>query len=1332
MNSKVSLILLFLAATALIFPKDDIKIISSDRNALVIEYTPIYTDTTREIIDNQEFIKVDILTGLVSETLTPGTPVIPQKIINIGVPSEYGNTVQLLSSTYKEIKGKVKPIALTGNSKKPKYEISPEYYNNEKKSEELVTFGEYGLIRDLPVQSLLINPVQFSASKNTIRLYTKILFRINFTQSQHHSPGYDDELARHSVINYEAAKYWGKRIKLSGPKKITAENSVLSSGKWVRVEAPSEGIYKITGTMLKSYGFDLSNLHPGRIKIYNNGGKMLPENIDAPRPSDLAEIAVEVIGGEDGIFNESDYILFYGRGINFWDVDTSDNTLKRFFNLYSKENYYWITVSGSNDGKRIGTKAGINETPQYTQTTTAAFADWEEDLINIGQTGRVFLGDEFSTSTRSKTYANSLNGRDASFPIAYKVHLVGATLSGSDSIKVLENERLIRSQLIPGYGSSYTYPEHAVGREYTLTGTYEGALQDNRSLLKLNFSPGGSNSKAYINYFEISYEKELRVFDDYLVFFSKSRDGIAEYQIREFSNSNSKVYDVTQYNDVKLITNPVIHSMGELRFRVNESSEALSKYIAFGLDNYAFLSPANPVEVSNSNLHGINPGAKYIIVTHKTFNEAAQRLKNYRQNEAKIRYPSIVVDVDEIYNEFGGGLKDPGAIRDFLKYAYDNWQIRPEYVLFFGLGTYDYKNIENTNNNFIPTWQSPNFVDHLVSYPSDDFFVKVSGTDNKIDLAPGRITNRSASDADLIVDKIIRYEKNNDTDLWRNLITLVSDDGVTLDGYEGAEHTAPNEILARTYFPRSFDFNKVYAAQYPFQPTSAGDRKPLASEAIIKAINDGTVLVNYIGHGNPNVWAHEYIFERQVTIPRLTNDKYFFLTAVTCDFGLFDNPGERSSAEDLLFLPNSGSIGAFTATRPVYSGPNHTLIYRFISKYFSGKDSLNLSYPVGYVNFLTKQELFSTNEQKYFIFGDPLLRINFPQYNAEIDSINGQSPSAANIQVKALGSTNISGRIMRPDASIWSDFNGEGILTVFDSQRDVHLDQINMNMQAQGGVIFRGRVSVTNGSFSANFIVPKDISYDNKNGKIVMYFYGNGIDGLGYTNNIIVGGTDETVVNDGKGPDVEIYFDDTSFEDSYLINPNSELIVKLSDETGLNTTGTGVGHKLEGILNEKENAPIDFTNYFKGDLNSGGKSGEINYRFNNLEQGEYKLQVKAWDVFNNFTEETTYFSVVNGDELVIRDVYNYPNPFTTNTTFTFQMNIDRDIDVRVKVYTIAGRLIREIERVNIREKFVKVDWDGRDGDGNNIANGTYLYKIIVNSVDGEFNSSVLGKMAVIR
>jgi hypothetical protein len=262
--------------------------------------------------------------------------------------------------------------------------------------------------------------------------------------------------------------------------------------------------------------------------------------------------------------------------------------------------------------------------------------------------------------------------------------------------------------------------------------------------------------------------------------------------------------------------------------------------------------------------------------------------------------------------------------------------------------------------------------------------------------------------------------------------------------------------------------------------------------------------------------------------------------------------------------------------------------------------------------------------------------------------------------------------------------------------------------------------------------VPKDISYDNNNGKIVLLFYGNSGDGLAYTNRVIIGGTDTTAVNNNKGPDINIYFDDVAYNNSYLVNPDSKLIVRLADPSGINTTGTGIGHKIEGILNDDQNNPIDFTNYFTGDLDAGGKSGQVVYQFNQLDQGHYKLQVQAWDVFNNFSSAITYFDVVSGNGLEISDVYNYPNPFFGKTTFTFQQNLAKQLDVKIKIFTVAGRMIREIDKYGVNEKFVTVEWDGRDQDGNYIANGAYFYKVILKSTDGQFSKSVIGKLAVIR
>lgn len=1322
MIGKFSLIILSLFAASL-FAQTEVRIISSDRNSITIEYSPVYFDTTIVKIEDRDFLNIRLKGGSVPESEKWGVPAVPVTSFNIGVPSEYGNTIEILGTSSKTVRGLIIPkpkYVKKGISPTPEYPVSQEY-NNYKDISEIVSFDEFGYIRNLPVQSIRINPVKFDPLSQTIILYKTIRFRVNFSRNQKISSKPSDNFVAASILNFEAAKYWVRERKGQSLKK-TIINSVLANGTWVKFETPEEGIYKITYSMLSSYGIDPAAVDPRTIKIYNNGGKLLPEDPAQYRPADLVENAIIISGESDGKFDQNDYILFYGRGNNFWDYDTTSHSFQRIFNIYTDHNFYWIT-SGGTAGKRAENKSSLNQTGVYSQTSSEGFVSRDDDKINILNSGRQFLGDEFTSVVTSRTYTNKLNGRIDGIPIEYHLKFVTAS-PNSTSIDVDENGANIWHRNLPTGVS-----EFIDGVAYSATVYFNEHLTDNRSNLRFAFTPNSQSAKGYLDYFEIIYQKELTAFNDFLLFYSKDTTAVIDYHLTGFTNSNIMVYDVSDYSDMKQITNFTMISGGECRFQVSEQQGKVSRYIAIAGDNYK--TPVNPLEGENSNIHGISDGARFIIITHKNFMEAANRLKNYRENQAKNRISTIVVDIDQIFNEFSGGLPDISGIRDFIKYAFDNWQTSPEYVLFFGSGNYDYKDIQGYHTNFLPPYETPESFHEIYSWTSDDFFVNLDG-DQKVDLATGRITCKSLEQANAAVDKIIFYENDSEKGLWRNLITLVADDGYQGANYQGDDFTRSSETLANSLIPASYNFNKLYMAAFPIVLTGNGKRMPSGNKAILNAMNDGTLIVNYVGHGAPYVWADEFIFEQGVSIPQLQNDKYFFLSAATCDFGYFDDPAFVSAAEELVLDNNAGAIASLSSTRPVFQTNNEALMDSFFSQLMkSGSDSTR-GVPIGQAMFGTKQDLTDDNSRKFFMFGDPTLRLLNPGYDAVIDSINGL-PVNDSTQIKALSHTRIAGSIINPDSSLWSNFNGEGTLEVFDSKRTETLQNLNnYHVTRQGGIIFRGRISVNQGKFKADFVVPKDISYQDQNGKIEFYFYDPSVDGLGYTNKIIVGGTDTNSVNDGKGPDIDIFFDNASAINSNLINPNSTLVVKLSDQTGLNTTGTGIGHQLEGILNNKEDNPIDFTQYFTGDLDAGGRSGEVNYKFNNLEQGDYSLQVKAWDVFNNFSTQTVYFSVVSGDDLEIRDVYNYPNPFSGNTTFTFQRNQTNDAEVRIKIYTVSGRLIREIENYHTTDKFVRINWDGRDQDGNIIANGTYLYKIIVKNLEGDFTKSVLGKLAVIR
>jgi hypothetical protein len=1324
MKSKIFISILLFYVIA-ILPQKDIKIISSSFQSLEFEYNPIITDSSTFTVNDIKYKKLSLYLGNTSECKF-GSPQIHQRFINIGVPSEFGNTIQVLTYSYKEIEGRLNPTPrmIKKNGQSQFIYSENEDYTSLIRDEDLVIIGEYGIARGLKVQTLKIKPIFYNPINNTIRIYTKIVVKINFDKAQLINSNFTDDFSSSTVINYGIAKNWmTKSSQLSKP---NLSSSVLSTGKWYRFEAPEEGFYKITKSMLSQYGIDANTVDPRTIKIYNNGGRPVPENVTQTRFTDLVENAILVSGEADGKFDDADYILFYGRGINFWTYDTLAKKYLRNRSYFSKENYYWIT-SGGKVGKRIENQSGLTNTNPIVQENTIAFVSLEEDKINIGSSGRQFFGDDFTYSMRQRTYNNRLEGILPSSTINYHYSFINAS-EETVPFSIEENgTKLLNTYLLGLASFDYTFGVRDSGSL-----SFIWNLPTDRSLLKFLFNPTSSSSFGYLDYFEINYKRDMKYGSTPFIFFSQGQNGIVEYRISNLPSSNTKVFNITDFSNVKLITNPIMQSGGEYRFQSTETSSKVAKYLV--IEGETYKTPSLSVEMKNQNLQGISQGAKFIIITHKNFKEQAERLKSHKEQNISPGISTIVIDCDDIFNEFSCGMKDISGIRDFIRYAYNNWQIKPEYVLLFGDGDYDYKNIENNNKNFVPAFETEESLNEISSFCSDDFYVSVDGNDFRVDLSIGRLNVQTLNQAKAAVDKIIYYETLSEKGLWQNLITLVADDSYTSSGGGEYMHTSQSEELSSYHIPKSFDQNKVYLAAYPTVQTSLGRRKPTVNQAIIDAINSGTILLNFIGHGAPNLWAHEQVFIQSTTIPQLSNNKYFFLTAATCDFGLYDRPNNFSAAEELVLKSNSGAIGTFSATRPVYSDQNSLLNNAFYDRMlFSPRDTLELPIPIGKALYLTKQDFYGDNDIKYNLLGDPTIRIHFPNYTASIDSVNGRH-TLNDIQLKALSKVNVIGKIIKNN-SLWNNFIGHGILTVYDSERELPLPEFgpNYKISVQGGVIFKGAVSVNNGIFSAFFNVPKDISYENKNGKIVFQFFSSSDDGLGFTDRIKVGGTDSSVIDDKNGPKIEILFDKLDFDNTYLVNPNSTLIVSILDETGINTTGTGLGHKMEGILDNDENNPIDFTRFFAGDLDAGGKSGKIQYKLSNVSEGEHKISVKVWDIFNNPTSEIAYFKVVSGDALLVDYVMNYPNPFALNTVFTFQHNFNNGINARIKIYTVAGRLIKELERKNILDdRFVRIEWDGRDNDGNLLANGTYLYKLIVESIDGKQKQTSLSKLAIIR
>lgn len=893
----------------------------------------------------------------------------------------------------------------------------------------------------------------------------------------------------------------------------------------------------------------------------------------------------------------------------------------------------------------------------------------------------------------------------------------------------------------------------ATGNAFSATATSN--LPSSQSQLNFTYNTLGQSGTGWIDWIEIVYPRSLTAVQGALRFRSADSTALAEYQLQQFS-SLPMVFDVTSPQDVRVISEVTPAALqGMYYFRAQENSGRVSEYYAS--TQSVWLPAPAPEKVVNQNLHGITDSVDFIIITSQEFRGAADRLAAWRSQPSHGGLRTRVVDIAQIYNEFGGGLPDAVAMRDFLMYTYSQWSIAPQFVLFFGGASYDYKGILGYKSSFVPTWQSPESRDDVASYATDDFFTSQYPNFRPY-FVSGRISCRTPAEADIVEEKIERYDAGSGRDPWKMRMIFVGDDAWTSDQItpqgDFTEHSDQEEELSSpNHTPDELEKEKIYIAAYPTVWSAEGRRKPGAYQAIIDDINRGALLVNYAGHGNPTVWAHERIFQTETSIPQLVNaDRLPVYLLATCNFSQFDDAKNYTGGELLMNKPDGGGIGLISATRKVYSTFNRALNLAVHSQLFT-RDSFGrvvVERPATALFLAKIGGLVSLNDQKFFYMGDPTMRLQYPSGHAVIDSINSQSvdsvggaPRVSTIPLQSLSKVTVVGSMRRSDNAIDTTYTGRAKIVVNDATTDATILDFYpgappWNYVLTGGSVYQGENSIAGGKFRATFIVPKDIAFADtlSRGRLVAYCYnpnaaGAANDGVGYTSSIRVAAPDTTAIPPGTGPSISIYFDSRNFRAGDLVNENPLLLVDLADSVGINTSSAGIGHRIEAWINNSPTS-IDVTNFYTSKPDDF-RQGTVQYQLKSLPDGRSSIKIRAWDSYNNSAMSETYFTVATSDRLTITDVMNYPNPFSGSTFFTMRQNQSGPVQIIIKIYTLAGRMIQTVDGITGQaESFVRIPWDGRDRDGDNLANGVYLYKVTARTLDGRFSTEALGKLTVLR
>jgi len=1181
-----------------------------------------------------------------------------------------------------------------------------------------LTSDELMLIDNLLMITPAIEPQSHIAGARgvSVAMVHLLPFRLNMLSGKYEKlVSFDLELTpKEGLKNTTAAKEY-------------AANSVLASGEWFRISVQETGIYKVTYEQLAQMGMNLSGVSSATVRLYGNGGGMLPEANSEYRPDDLIENAIQMMDGGDGRFDPGDYFLFYGQSPHAWKYNPSALKFDHQQNIYSDYTYYFITIKAG-EGKRLAMLPQATQAATHEATTFADHKFHERDNLSIYKTGRQWLGEVFDVQT-THNFAFSFPNIVTSAQHTLMIRAVAKSVVSSSFTVSMNGDNVAT---IPIQGA----PETSQGdyaKDNTITRRLE--ISDSDVNVGLKYNKSVSSSIGWLDYIELNVVRNL-VFSGAQMDF-RNTDTFGEGDITQFvlgnAGSGITVWEVTSPTDAHQVQTTAQNNT--LRFKLE--TPVIREFMAF--DGSQFLTAEAAGTITNQNLHA-QRNIDYVIVSHPDFLEQADRLADFHRDFSNLTV--MVTTPQAVYNEFSSGAQDITAIKEMMRMFYTragNGEVMPSYLLLFGDASYDYKDRLQNNTNFVPTYESVNSISYIASFATDDYFGFLDPNESVserdlVDIGIGRFVVATPEEAKRSVDKVMHYATSRKCmDDWRNVLTFVGDDE------EGNLHTNQADDLAKlieNYYPQ-YNTDKIYLDAYTQQTTAGGQRYPDVNEAINNRIEKGTLVMNYTGHGGEVGWAHERVLQNGDINSWKNYDKMAVFITATCEFARYDDPGRISAGEYVFLNPKGGGIALFTTARATYAGSNYTLNEKIYQKMFSKNNSAY--YAMGDLIRLAKRESNTLgNGLKFLLIGDPALKIAYPDYEVHTTAITFAETGQVADTINALSNVKIEGVVTDNTGAVQSDFNGILKAIVYDKESvESTLGQDSSSQvrtfKLRKNVIYKGQTEVTDGVFSFRFMVPIDIAYNYGQGKI-SYFAEDGVKTAnGYDFNLIVGGFDENTLADKEGPEVELYMNDTTFRWGDFTNENPVLLAHVFDHSGINTVGNSIGHDITAVLDGNTERPYNLNDYYESDA-KGYTSGYVRFPFRNLEPGEHMVTFRVWDVFNNSSEASLKFVVVGGDQIIIDKIYSYPNPFATETWFKYNHNKANELtEVKIEIYDLSGRLLTTLQQNNLSSGFYAepIRWDGTTDSGQSLGGGVYVYRVQIRDEIGRTTSAV-SKLVIAR
>ncbi|MBR6597530.1 MAG: type IX secretion system sortase PorU [Paludibacteraceae bacterium] len=1111
--------------------------------------------------------------------------------------------------------------------------------------------------------------------------------------------------------------------------------SILSSGRTVKIRVQEEGIYSFTYEELRKMGFS----NPKNVHLRGYGGELLDEDFKESNQyvDDLADQPIVDLG---------DRIVFYLRGVvGLAKINESSTNNIGITENYTSDHSYYFLHEENTEAPKIKYADKLTEGVVKESTYTAI--KWQKfDDINIAKTGRNWYGSKFN------------DGDSKKFTFQFDNIIAGATgyiysniMTSSTSISefsILTNTTNKSEDFDKRKIKAENEDEYILGFEKTIVVDVTQS-EDNTISATYKYSTESITGAGYIDYIIAAANCNLRSNVDYQMIPigpSSKKTNITYAALN--SNSTIQVWDVSEIGDVRRV--PTRLSKDSLIFTV-QTRPTVGRYIMFN-PNGGFPTPEVVGNVDNQNIHALKD-IEYVVVTNPEFIDQAKEIADFHQKEDGMS--TVVVTADQVFNEFSSGTPDPTAIRAFMKMLWDkasvsDYGIFPQYLLLIGDGTFDNRRKIKTNeNNKMLTYQSVKSLSESTSYTSDDYFGYVedntSGYDyihmnKRLNIGVGRFPVTTAKQAEALVDKVKQYYASEPGN-WRTKIVALGDDNekteTTSSSYHAFLYQQEEAISTIESAEPRMNVSRIYWDKYTCDVSGGSNRYPEVTAEITKKFSEGTLIFNYLGHSSYNAISAEHAYS--ITQAKSIYNKIYPLWfAGSCNLSQFDDL-RPSFGEEIILNSHGGAIASIGAVRTAYITANLSIDKAFLRQTFNSDND----YRLGKIYREAKTQLGSYSDKSYYVLlGDPGIRLKIPELNLVVDSIVTLNRDGSVVKadtLKALSKVKVYCHVEDETGNVLSQYNGVARATLKDKKtkiatkankvftREVDNKKVferadPFNYYEYTNTLYSGSSVISNGKFDFQMIIPKDINYKVDYGRLSMYAYDeeNGWDAMGANEDILIGGSASDIEPDDVGPYINVTTNGGNYKDGYKVNPNPMIYVDLADASGINVTGSSIGHNITLTIDENTKNVINLNSYFSYNTSSCTE-GRVEYHTEKaLSEGWHTIKVKAWDLQNNSSESTIKIYVCENIAPDIETLTVYPNP--VKDKFTAYIKTNRPDEVQTMECTLLDLSGRQISRKDLKDKTTdgtwKIEWNLNDS--GRISNGLYLLYVRIATEKSDF------------